>query len=72
MPSTSPPALPTPPCPPCSTVAVDGPLQGVPIAGCLGDQQAAMMGQRCAVHEAKNTYGTGAPPYLPLSGSSAA
>ncbi|EFN59182.1 hypothetical protein CHLNCDRAFT_18995 [Chlorella variabilis] len=41
------------------TVAVDGPLQGVPIAGCLGDQQAAMMGQRCAVHEAKNTYGTG-------------
>lgn len=40
-------------------VSVEGPLQGVPIAGCLGDQQAAMMGQRCAVHEAKNTYGTG-------------
>ncbi|PSC73566.1 Glycerol kinase [Micractinium conductrix] len=37
----------------------DGPLAGVPIAGCLGDQQAAMVGQRCAVHEAKNTYGTG-------------
>ena len=45
----------------------DGPLQGVPIAGCLGDQQAAMMGQRCAVHEAKNTYGTGkhVPACLP-------
>ncbi|KAI3433434.1 hypothetical protein D9Q98_003249 [Chlorella vulgaris] len=40
-------------------VTADGPLKGVPIAGCLGDQQAAMMGQRCAVHEAKNTYGTG-------------
>lgn len=34
-------------------------LEGVPIAGCLGDQQAAMLGQRCAEHEAKNTYGTG-------------
>ncbi|PRW58390.1 Glycerol kinase [Chlorella sorokiniana] len=34
-------------------------LEGVPIAGCLGDQQAAMVGQRCAVREAKNTYGTG-------------
>lgn len=34
-------------------------LAGVPISGCLGDQQAAMLGQRCAVHEAKNTYGTG-------------
>lgn len=44
----------------CSTVKAQGPLQGVPIAGCLGDQQAAMMGQRCAVSEAKNTYGTGA------------
>ncbi|KAL4431102.1 hypothetical protein ABPG75_006358 [Micractinium tetrahymenae] len=41
------------------TVKAEGPLQGVPIAGCLGDQQAAMMGQRCAVSEAKNTYGTG-------------
>jgi sugar (pentulose or hexulose) kinase len=48
------------------TVAVEGPLQGVPISGCLGDQQAAMMGQRCAVHEAKNTYGTGG---LPAAGS---
>ncbi|KAL4421980.1 hypothetical protein ABPG77_011003 [Micractinium sp. CCAP 211/92] len=41
------------------TVKAEGPLKGVPIAGCLGDQQAAMMGQRCAVSEAKNTYGTG-------------
>ncbi len=37
----------------------DGPLAGVPITGCLGDQQAALLGQRCGIHEAKNTYGTG-------------
>src|SRR5262249_53994975 len=38
----------------------DGPLEGVPIAGVLGDQQAALVGQAC-LHpgEAKNTYGTG-------------
>ncbi|GLC44941.1 hypothetical protein PLESTM_001667100 [Pleodorina starrii] len=36
-----------------------GPLEGVPIAGCLGDQMAAMLGQRCRPGEAKNTYGTG-------------
>ncbi len=37
-----------------------GALAGVPIAGLLGDQQAAMMGQACyAPGEAKNTYGTG-------------
>ena len=37
-----------------------GPLAGIPIAGDLGDQQAAMFGQTCfAVGEAKNTYGTG-------------
>ncbi|KAK9907548.1 hypothetical protein WJX75_005787 [Coccomyxa subellipsoidea] len=36
-----------------------GLLAGVPIAGCLGDQQAAMLGQRCKPLEAKNTYGTG-------------
>jgi glycerol kinase len=37
-----------------------GPLAGVPIAGILGDQQAATFGQAClAVGEAKNTYGTG-------------
>src|SRR5690625_4798487 len=38
----------------------DGPLQGVPIAGILGDQQAATFGQACfEVGMAKNTYGTG-------------
>ncbi len=37
-----------------------GALPGVPIAGILGDQQAATFGQAClAVGEAKNTYGTG-------------
>jgi glycerol kinase len=36
------------------------PLDGVPVAGILGDQQAALMGQACfAPGEAKNTYGTG-------------
>jgi glycerol kinase len=35
-------------------------LAGVPVAGALGDQQAATMGQACfAPGEAKNTYGTG-------------
>jgi glycerol kinase len=37
-----------------------GVLDGVPIAGILGDQQAALMGQACFTPgEAKNTYGTG-------------
>lgn len=37
-----------------------GPLAGVPIAGILGDQQAATFGQGClSPGEAKNTYGTG-------------
>jgi glycerol kinase len=37
-----------------------GPLKGVPIAGILGDQQAALVGQTCFdVGLAKNTYGTG-------------
>jgi glycerol kinase len=37
-----------------------GALKGVPIAGILGDQQAALMGQTCfEPGEAKNTYGTG-------------
>ncbi|KAJ3106207.1 Glycerol kinase [Phlyctochytrium planicorne] len=37
-----------------------GPLLGVPISGCLGDQQAALVGQRCVnPGEVKNTYGTG-------------
>ena len=36
------------------------PLDGVPIAGVLGDQQAALLGQACCEPgEAKNTYGTG-------------
>jgi glycerol kinase len=35
-------------------------LAGVPLAGILGDQQAALVGQTCfAPGEAKNTYGTG-------------
>jgi glycerol kinase len=39
---------------------VRGPLAGVPIAGMLGDQQAATLGQACLLPgEAKNTYGTG-------------
>jgi glycerol kinase len=37
-----------------------GKLSGVPVAGDLGDQQAALFGQTCfSVGEAKNTYGTG-------------
>src|SRR5512136_587628 len=37
-----------------------GSLKGVPVAGDLGDQQAALFGQTCfSAGEAKNTYGTG-------------
>jgi glycerol kinase len=37
-----------------------GPLAGIPVAGILGDQQAATFGQACLKPgEAKNTYGTG-------------
>ena len=37
-----------------------GSVAGVPVAGDLGDQQAALFGQTCfGVGEAKNTYGTG-------------
>ncbi|MBF6179807.1 glycerol kinase GlpK [Nocardia otitidiscaviarum] len=37
-----------------------GALRGVPVAGILGDQQAATFGQAClSPGEAKNTYGTG-------------
>uniref|UniRef100_A0A915PKF9 Probable glycerol kinase n=1 Tax=Setaria digitata TaxID=48799 RepID=A0A915PKF9_9BILA len=37
-----------------------GILKGVPLAGCLGDQQAAMFGEHCfETGEAKCTYGTG-------------
>ena len=39
--------------------ALDG-IRGVPVAGILGDQQAALVGQSCFdAGEAKNTYGTG-------------
>ncbi|KAK9891524.1 hypothetical protein WA026_014761 [Henosepilachna vigintioctopunctata] len=38
----------------------DGPLKGIPICGCLGDQHAALLGQMCLEKgEAKATYGTG-------------
>ncbi|WP_322509508.1 glycerol kinase GlpK [Anaerolinea sp.] len=37
-----------------------GILEGIPVAGDLGDQQAALFGQACySPGEAKNTYGTG-------------
>ncbi len=37
-----------------------GSLNGIPVAGDLGDQQAALFGQTCfSQGEAKNTYGTG-------------
>jgi glycerol kinase len=40
--------------------AARAPLEGVPVAGVLGDQQAALLGQACCEPgEAKNTYGTG-------------
>ncbi|RCH98581.1 hypothetical protein CU097_014653 [Rhizopus azygosporus] len=39
----------------------EGPLKGIPIVGCLGDQQAALLGQKCFDRgEAKCTFGTGA------------
>lgn len=38
----------------------DGPLKGVTISGCLGDQQAALVGHLCLnPGDVKNTYGTG-------------
>ncbi|KAI8636814.1 glycerol kinase [Parasitella parasitica] len=44
------------------TIAFKGsPLAGIPISGCLGDQQAALLGQKCFREgEAKCTFGTGA------------
>jgi len=42
------------------TVAIEGIPAGVPIAGMVGDQQAALYGQACwHPGQAKNTYGTG-------------
>ena len=47
-----------PPAPVLGTAK--GQLQGIPVAGDLGDQQAALFGQACfSPGEAKNTYGTG-------------
>jgi glycerol kinase len=38
-----------------------GPLKGVPVGGLVGDQQAALIGNKCfARGEAKCTFGTGA------------
>ncbi|KAK0084831.1 hypothetical protein PV325_006357 [Microctonus aethiopoides] len=38
----------------------EGMLKGVPISGCLGDQQSALIGQMCLQRgQAKSTYGTG-------------
>ncbi len=46
--------------PECFGKVVSGPLLNVPIAGCLGDQSSALVGQ-CGFNagQAKNTYGTG-------------
>lgn len=39
----------------------DGPLKGIPIGGLIGDQQGALVGNKCLKRgEAKCTYGTGA------------
>ena len=41
-------------------IALGGVFEGMPVAGDLGDQQAALFGQTCFnAGEAKNTYGTG-------------
>jgi glycerol kinase len=53
--------LPSIPGEPYGYTAEDGPFGArVPVAGFLGDQQAALFGQACfAAGESKNTYGTG-------------
>ncbi|KAG0170428.1 Glycerol kinase [Apophysomyces sp. BC1034] len=44
-----------------ATMSADSPLAGVPITSCMGDQQAALLGQKCFEKgEAKCTFGTGA------------
>lgn len=49
----------------CSSAEVyglmaSGALQGIPLSGCLGDQQSALVGQQCLTKgQAKATYGTG-------------
>lgn len=46
---------------PYGVTASDGPFGGsIPVCGCLGDQQAALVGQTCFdPGQSKNTYGTG-------------
>ncbi|MGB9669245.1 MAG: glycerol kinase GlpK, partial [Anaerolineales bacterium] len=53
--------LPSSPDQPFSFTTSDGPFKAqIPIAGVVGDQQAALLGQTCfEAGEAKNTYGTG-------------
>jgi len=41
------------------TISDNWPLAGVQLAGCLGDQHAATLGQQCKAGQAKSTYGTG-------------
>ncbi len=53
--------VPSSPTMPYAFTTKDGPFSAeIPIAGVLGDQQAALVGQTCFdIGEAKNTYGTG-------------
>ncbi len=53
--------LPSSPAQPYATTSSEGPFtRSIPIAGDVGDQQAALIGQTCFdVGEGKNTYGTG-------------
>lgn len=45
----------------------EGPLEGVPISGIAGDQQAALVGQKClTLGMAKATFGTVRPPRAAL------
>lgn len=42
-------------------------LEGIPIAGLIGDQQAALVGNKCLTKgDAKQTYGSSSPSYLSL------
>ncbi len=53
--------LPSSPVQPYAFTSKDGPFSAeIPLAGDVGDQQAALIGQTCFdIGEAKNTYGTG-------------
>ncbi len=58
---------------PSSGVIAPSSLEGAPLAGILGDQQAALFGQACfAPGEAKNTYGTGCFLLLNTGGAAVA